>query len=82
MEKQNYTAYGMDGVIAAADTMDEFIEQMHSAGHELRGFFQRVSMRQNEKLDGQPKFNGILGPMLDGGRVRYETEKLYDRLSM
>ena len=31
---------------------------------------------------GDPKFNGVYGPMYDGGTIRYECPKTYDRLSV
>lgn len=34
-----------------------------------------------EELDNLPKFEGFLGPMWDGNRVRYETQEVYDELS-
>lgn len=34
-----------------------------------------------EELDNLPKFEGFLGPMWDGDRVRYETQEVYDALS-
>lgn len=34
-----------------------------------------------KELDNQPIFYGWVGPMLDGGVLRYETEQVYDILS-
>ena len=34
------------------------------------------------ELCGQPIMNGYLGPMLDGDKIRYETQEVYDLLSM
>lgn len=34
-----------------------------------------------EELDNLPKFEGFLGPMWDGNRVRYETQEVYNALS-
>ena len=33
------------------------------------------------ELDNQPEVNGYLGPMWDGGMLRYETQEVYDMLS-
>ncbi len=33
----------------------------------------------NLKLEDQPMVDGYLSPMLDGGRLRYETPEEYDR---
>lgn len=30
------------------------------------------------ELDNQPTFEGFLGPMWDGGMLRYETQEVYD----
>lgn len=34
------------------------------------------------ELDNKPKYEGFLGPMWDGGDFRYETQEVYDLLSM
>lgn len=34
------------------------------------------------ELVGKPKFIGWLGPMWDGGSLRYETQEVYDLMSM
>ena len=31
-----------------------------------------------EELDEQPQFEGFLGPMWDGDKLRYETQSVYD----
>lgn len=33
------------------------------------------------ELDNQPLVDGYLSPMWDGGRLRYETQEVYDLLS-
>ena len=33
------------------------------------------------ELDNQPEYKGFLGPMWDDGRLRYETQEVYDVLS-
>lgn len=33
------------------------------------------------ELDDQPVYTGWLGPMWDGGKLRYETQEVYDMLS-
>ncbi|MBR6982096.1 MAG: hypothetical protein IKH75_00960 [Ruminococcus sp.] len=32
-------------------------------------------------LDNRPMVDGYLSPMLDGGKLRYETQEVYDMLS-
>ncbi len=34
-----------------------------------------------EELDNQPLVDGYLAPMWDGGKLRYETQEIYDLLS-
>jgi hypothetical protein len=34
-----------------------------------------------KELDNQPIIKGYIGPMWDGGRLRYETQEVYDMLS-
>lgn len=31
-----------------------------------------------KELDNQPQFQGYLSPMWDGGKLRYETQEVYD----
>lgn len=33
-------------------------------------------------LDNRPIFEGFLSPMLDGGMLRYETQDVYDAMSV
>ena len=33
------------------------------------------------ELDNQPMVDGYLSPMWDGGKLRYETQEVYDMLS-
>ena len=34
-----------------------------------------------EELDNQPIFEGFVGPMWDGDKLRYESYKTYDEMS-
>jgi hypothetical protein len=36
---------------------------------------------QRQELQGQPRFNRIMGPMWDGDAIRYECPQTYERLS-
>ena len=36
----------------------------------------------NQKMVGYPKLKGLLGPMWDGDRIRYESQSVYDSLSV
>lgn len=35
----------------------------------------------DQKMIGYPKLRGFIGPMWDGDRLRYETQKVYDIMS-
>ena len=35
-----------------------------------------------KELDNQPIIKGFLSPMYDGGKLRYETQEVYDILSI
>jgi hypothetical protein len=51
---------------------------------EVRGFALRKlnnSPRQRTELQGQPVFQGLLGPMWDGDAIRYEDPRANDVLS-
>ena len=54
------------------------------AAMEIRGFpFEKLhdNPRNRIQLQGHPKFKGLLGPMWDGDRIRYEDQASYDQLS-
>lgn len=36
----------------------------------------------DQKMIGYPRLKGFIGPMWDGDKLRYETQKVYDMLSM
>lgn len=36
----------------------------------------------DQKMIGYPRLRGFIGPMWDGDRLRYETQKVYDMMSM
>lgn len=38
-------------------------------------------LTDNVNLEDQPLVDGYLGPMWDGGYLRYETQEVYDALS-
>jgi lipid II:glycine glycyltransferase (peptidoglycan interpeptide bridge formation enzyme) len=80
--KIKYVTYGLNGTIAEAETAEEFIEKMGKAGYMHSGFFKRVSTKQSERLEGQPKFTRMLGPFVNGSEIRYETQRLYNLLGV
>lgn len=50
-----------------------------AAGVKVTGTLERKGARA--ELQGEPVLQGFAGPMWDGGKVRYEDWKAYDRLS-
>jgi hypothetical protein len=57
----------------------DFIAKMAAIGHELTGRL-RCPVARSE-LQDQPTFRGLLGPMWDGGPIRYECGRSYVELS-
>ena len=56
--------------------------------YEIRGYSADLSAERAQgilvhraELDNQPMFKDFLGPMWDGGILRYETQDVYDILS-
>ena len=39
-----------------------------------------VGLLYRAELDNQPMLEGLVGPMWDGGKLRYETPEIYKRL--
>ncbi len=60
-------------------TDENLVAALSIRGHELCGW--NRNPRQRAELQGQPRFNGLCGPMWDGDAVRYESQAVYDRLS-
>lgn len=42
----------------------------------------RGALVPRAELDNQPEVDGYLGPMWDGGMLRYETQDVYNALSI
>lgn len=59
----------------SAFSQADFIAKMEAIGHELTGRFRRPGTRP--ELQDQPTFRGLLGPMWDGGPIRYESGRTY-----
>lgn len=49
-------------------------------GSYIKGYVEADGYLRKEMI-GLPRFSGWLGPMWDGGAVRYETQEAYDDLS-
>jgi hypothetical protein len=70
-----------DGNVDAPD-VDSFLMAAKILGHEPTGALrQRGSIPLRPVLLGQPTFKTLAGPMFDGGRIRYETIKMNERLA-
>lgn len=57
----------------------------HCNGHfteDLSEIRKRGGWVHRAELDNQPMVDGYLSPMWDGGMLRYETQEVYDLLSM
>ena len=70
----------MDGV--------KTFENFEDIPFEIKGYTEDLSELRaqgrcvhRKELDNQPIFDGFLGPMWDGGILRYETPEIYDMLS-
>ena len=57
--------------------------------YEVKGYTEDLTEIRNsggcvhrKELDNQPEYRGFLGPMWDGGGLRYETSEVYNLLSM
>jgi hypothetical protein len=48
-------------------------------GFNISGYV--FSRHVNDTLRGKPVFEGLVGPMLDGDTLRYETWEVYNMLS-
>jgi hypothetical protein len=70
--KYNYHIYSREQVISIGN--GKFTEDLS----ELRA--KGVCCHRKE-LDNQPLVDGYLSPMWDGGKIRYETQDVYDALS-
>lgn len=65
---------------------DEVIKQklLKCRGYTKDLTIQRIfgESAHREELDNQPKFEGYIGPMWDGDKLRYETQSVYDLMTI
>ena len=66
----------------------EYYEKYEDVPYKVRGYSEDLSELRAQgicvhraELDNQPEYEGFLGPMWDGGMLRYETTEVYDMLS-
>jgi hypothetical protein len=71
------------------ENLDLFISKMEDAGYKLVKILGPKDnlYKDHPTIDhtwtyGLPKFNGIIGPMKDGDRFRYEDQETYNRMSL
>jgi hypothetical protein len=60
-------------------TMKEVMDNLPINGY-VDGF--RNSAYKDSKIVGYPKIKGYVGPMWDGNCIRYESQEVYDELSV
>lgn len=77
----------MDMMFVSAGKVETY-SSVDEVPYKVTGYTEDLSKRRAEgdlvhraELDNQPKFYGFLGPMWDGGKLRYETQQVYDALS-
>ena len=58
----------------------DFIEAMERNGYALKNY--NNNTRQREELLGMPVFQGLAGPMYDGGNIRYESKETNNHMSI
>lgn len=69
---------------AKCETYDSFSEVPYEVSgytEDLSEVRARGACVHRAELDNQPEYKGWLGPMWDGGRIRYENQKAYDIFS-
>lgn len=63
-------------------THDELLKLGNGSFKEDKSIIRKQGVLCHRKeLDNQPLIDGYLGPMWDGGRLRYETQEAYNILS-
>ena len=75
---------GMSGEkgVLRFDTREDLIKGLKKDGYAQNGDSGERGGRR-KTLNNQPKFSGLLGPMYDGSKkVRYETQEVYNALSV
>jgi hypothetical protein len=76
--------YTLNGLDKTYDVV-AFIKKMEAMGFAFVGLDPNNirddgTMVQRIELHNQPKFDGVCGPMYDGGGIRYETWDVYNAM--
>lgn len=69
----------LNGVYTREEIVSRFCKGMYT--QDCSQVREKGFVTQRKELDRQPKIPGYLGPMWDGGRLRYETTEVYRALS-
>jgi len=67
-------------MISLEYTNENVIPALEVRGFEMTGNYSNP--RTREEMQGAPTFKGLLGPMYDGDAIRYESQEVYNQLSM
>lgn len=78
--QNNYPIIVVGGDLEGQYSKEEFEERF---ADRISGYFEvsQNPMYRNQKMIGYPKVRGYVGPMWDGGKIRYESPEVYDLLS-
>ena len=63
------------------DNYEQVPYEQTGVTEDLTEFREQGACVHRAELDNQPTYKGWLGPMWDGGHLRYETQEVYDVLS-
>lgn len=74
----------MDVLVCFDDGCKHFKAGELEDNFEITGYVEpsRNSIYAGQKMIGYPTLKGLVGPMWDGDKLRYETQAVYDALSM
>lgn len=78
----------MKAILVGYGSVKEFEVEELKKYYEVIGLSADYSKERKEglcvprkELDNQPLLKGFIGPMWDGGKLRYETQDVYEKLS-
>ena len=60
------------------DKIEDVPYRLNGYTEDLTELREKGACVHRKELDNQPKFEGFLSPMWDGGCLRYETQEVYD----
>lgn len=87
--KSNKFVAALGSKLIKSEDKEDFIKQVESQGFSLEKIlepeddgYRGHSIINRSWTYGMPKFKGLLGPMKDVDTIRYETQEVYDRLSL